>query len=251
MTWPLAGDGLELGPGHHPYPLPLPGTAVRFVDRWEPAENEDLFPELGDTPGFPEPDIRANFDADGLGPVPDTSADFVIASHVLEHLANPLAFLTEIHRVLRPGGHALILLPDKRFTFDEPRPVTTLDHLVAEHDAGVSEVSDDHIREFLIATSPHELPADEDGWPDVIARHRLRSIHVHCWTEDDFPPVLLHGIRHLGQRWELADVATVAQGGAGNIEFGYLLRRSPSHLDADTLAQRFDVILTAMTDRPG
>lgn len=246
MMWALAGSGVELGPGHHPYPLPVPGASVRYVDRWEPSENEDLFPELGEDPGFPEPDIKANFDTDGLSPLPDESQDFVIASHVLEHLADPIGMLAEIERVLKPGGYALVLLPDKRFTFDAPRDVTPLEHLVEEHAAKVTEVSDEHVREFVTKASVHDVPADESEWPEVIELHRRRSIHVHCWTETDFPPVLVHAIRELGQRWELADVATVAEGGPGSFEFGYLLRRTTSDLGPDVLAERFEALLHVM-----
>ena len=106
----LAGDGVELGPGHSPFPIPYPGTNVRYVDRWVPDTNRELFPELGEAT-FPMPDIVADLDTDRLSALDDESQDFVIASHVLEHLANPLAMLGEIHRVLRTWGVALVLLP--------------------------------------------------------------------------------------------------------------------------------------------
>jgi len=31
----LAGDGIEVGPGSNPFPIP-PGATVRYVDRWTP-----------------------------------------------------------------------------------------------------------------------------------------------------------------------------------------------------------------------
>ncbi|HEY6316876.1 MAG TPA: methyltransferase domain-containing protein, partial [Acidimicrobiia bacterium] len=105
----LSGRGLELGPGHVPFDVP-PGLEITFVDRWEPEQHADLFPDL---PGatFIKPDVIANFDTDRLTPIADASQDFVICSHVLEHLAEPIGFVAEIYRVLRPGGIALILLP--------------------------------------------------------------------------------------------------------------------------------------------
>ena len=39
------------------------------------------------------------------------SFDFVIAESVLEHVANPFLAVTQMRRVLRPGGHMLLLLP--------------------------------------------------------------------------------------------------------------------------------------------
>ena len=246
LTRHLVGAGLELGPGHHPWVTPFTGVSVAYVDRWEPTSNQVLFPELGADATFPMPDIRAHFDVDGLGPIDDGSQDFVIASHVLEHLANPLRFLDEIHRVLRPGGLFLFFLPDKRRTFDADRRTTPLEHLIQEYRTGVNEVDDDHIVEFLLSTSPHELPVSENAWPDVIRRHRQRSVHVHCWTEHDFPAVVRYAISTLGQRWEVVDIATLADGGPGSFEFGYLLRRSTTDIHADVLAARFDELAAAI-----
>lgn len=41
---------------------------------------------------------------DGRLPLDDGSADIVIADFVLEHLGDPAAVESEVHRVLRPGG---------------------------------------------------------------------------------------------------------------------------------------------------
>src|SRR5688500_15947632 len=79
----LVGAGVELGPGHQPFPVPYDGVRVRYVDRWTPDENRTLFPELGQA-DFPRPDIVANLDVDKLSALEDDSQDFVIASHILE-----------------------------------------------------------------------------------------------------------------------------------------------------------------------
>jgi len=42
------------------------------------------------------------------------SFDMVIANHVLEHVADDLQALREIHRVLKPGGHAVLQTPYSR-----------------------------------------------------------------------------------------------------------------------------------------
>lgn len=44
-------------------------------------------------------------------PFPDSSFDMVIANHVLEHVDNDIAALSEIRRVLRVGGHAILQTP--------------------------------------------------------------------------------------------------------------------------------------------
>lgn len=44
--------------------------------------------------------------------VPDHSCDVVMASEVLEHLADPVAFLRDVHRSLRPDGVLALTTPD-------------------------------------------------------------------------------------------------------------------------------------------
>ncbi|TCM78960.1 class I SAM-dependent methyltransferase [Rhodovulum steppense] len=43
--------------------------------------------------------------------LPDRSVDVVVMLHVIEHVPDPIATLREIHRILKPGGHAVIETP--------------------------------------------------------------------------------------------------------------------------------------------
>ena len=57
--------------------------------------------------------------------VDDASFDLVYASHVLEHIPSDLEALSEIHRILRPGGVAILPVPvvaDKTIEYDAPKP---------------------------------------------------------------------------------------------------------------------------------
>ena len=255
----LVGTGIELGPGHLPFPLPFPGVTVSYVDRWTVDEHRSLFPELDPAVQFPTTDIFCNLDVDRLKPVDDASQDFVIASHVLEHVADPIGLLDEIHRVLRPAGLALILLPDRRRTFDRARQPTTLDHLVREFEAKVTEVDDAHIDDFLRNASPivvaadgahahmDTLPVDERA--KLFDHHRLRSIHAHCWSEDEFLPVIGFAIEQLGHEWELVDGVLSDDEGPDGFEFGYLLRRLPvDGLSATRRRERFEQTFDTWAD---
>ncbi len=55
-------------------------------------------------------DVRAGQLADAA--IPDVSIDAVLMSHVIEHLPSPARTLTEIKRVLRPGGTLVLWLPN-------------------------------------------------------------------------------------------------------------------------------------------
>jgi SAM-dependent methyltransferase len=63
------------------------------------------------TPEFAGPDILIQDISKGL-PFADASFDAVFIIEVIEHVPNPFAALTEIHRVLRPGGVLTLSVPN-------------------------------------------------------------------------------------------------------------------------------------------
>ena len=56
--------------------------------------------------------------------------DYIVASHVVEHIPNPIRWLQMLFDVLRPGGFVFLVVPDKRFTFDFQRPTTTFGEML-------------------------------------------------------------------------------------------------------------------------
>jgi SAM-dependent methyltransferase len=44
--------------------------------------------------------------------------DYLVASHVVEHVPDVIGWFGEISAVLKPGGVLSLVVPDKRFTFD-------------------------------------------------------------------------------------------------------------------------------------
>lgn len=58
-------------------------------------------------------DVIANLDDCQTTPLPfeDNSIDEFLASHLIEHLHNPLAFMEEIHRIAKPNAKAIFKVP--------------------------------------------------------------------------------------------------------------------------------------------
>ena len=50
--------------------------------------------------------------------------DYVVASHVIEHVPDLIGWLLELYGVLTPGGVVCLAVPDRRNTFDIRRPVS-------------------------------------------------------------------------------------------------------------------------------
>lgn len=58
------------------------------------------------------------------------SFDWAISSHVLEHVPNPIGWLTEVFEVLNDGATFSIALPDKRYCYDKFRRTTDAADLI-------------------------------------------------------------------------------------------------------------------------
>jgi SAM-dependent methyltransferase len=119
----LSGSGLEIGAFEHPAELPS-ACKVVYCDVITKAEALKLFPEIN-ADKLPEIDVLVDIDRDGLTVFKNKSQDFVIINHVLEHLFDPVNAIRECFRVLKVGGTLVVSVPDKRFTFDKNRTLTT------------------------------------------------------------------------------------------------------------------------------
>jgi len=124
------------------------------------------------------PGIQFLREATALHGLSDYSYDFILSSHCLEHVANPLAALAEWRRVVRPGGHLLLLLPDPTRTFDHRRPVTTIHHLREDRDRNIGEDDLTHLEEIL---SLHDLGRDSHaGSLEDFTRRARRNPENRC-----------------------------------------------------------------------
>ncbi len=112
-------------------------------------------------------------------PLPDASHDFVVSSHVLEHLPNPIKALLEWDRLVRPGGIIFMIVPHKEKTFDKHKARTSLQHI---------------IEDFL--TNNKALRKNPTG-------------HDHCWITEDIVAEVNWMIDSLHLGWAIAEVQDV------------------------------------------
>jgi SAM-dependent methyltransferase len=182
------GLGLEIGPLHRALPMP-PSARVHYVDRHTPTDLLRLHPELS-----PYDLQRPHFLADGetLDAVADGRYDFVIASHVLEHMRNPVQALVNWCRVIKRGGSLYLIVPDKRKSFDRRRVRTTLEHLILDYRAPSAERDLEHYVDYAVHVDGLEGEAAVDAARSMQAR--AESIHFHVFLPGD----LLRLVRWLG-----------------------------------------------------
>lgn len=225
----LSGDVLEIGPGNSPFPTAF-GSNTKFADRSVLGGRDVNWPELMGSISGPKADFDINIDADGLSGIPNDSFDAVIAAHVIEHLANPIRAIQEMQRVLRPGGKLVLIVPERTLTFDSVRAATPFSHVFQEFLSGVSDVSQEHIQEFCASvwSQPSFHPDLVREWHDPqklnaerVALHRRRSIHVHCWSAEEFASFIAASIAEGLMSWVLESIY-FAEENRGSIEFGIL-----------------------------
>lgn len=126
-------------------------------------------------------------EASAMTEIESSAYDFLLASHVLEHMANPLKALHTWQRVLKPGGTIVLVVPHRDGTFDHRRPITSIEHIVSDFARDVTEHDDTHLAEIL---SMHDLSRDPGaGSRDAfVARARSniehRSLHHHVFDTD-------------------------------------------------------------------
>ncbi len=84
-----------------------------LFDRWIVPPVLDI--GAGSDPVVPEARVwdLADGDAQGLSGLADESFSTVFSSHCLEHMRDPTEALRNWWRVLRPGGHLVLLVPDE------------------------------------------------------------------------------------------------------------------------------------------
>lgn len=157
---------LEIGPGSNPHP-----RSDVFLELAFDAEQARL-EQRGGTPDEPDFGGKPVVYYDGTAfPFADAEFDYVICSHVIEHVENPQSFVKEINRV--SGGRGYIEYPLITYEylysfdvhlnfvkFDESRNVL---RYIPKRDTGLAEFS--AVCAFFNATLAH-------GWDDLTAANK-------------------------------------------------------------------------------
>jgi len=132
------GLGLEIGPLHAPVAPKRDGWRVETVDH---GDAETLRARYRDSPDVDTAlieDVDHVSDGRSLVEVIGGAAryDWILASHVAEHVPDLLGFLKDCETLLKPGGRLVVALPDKRRCMDALRPLSTTGDVLQAHAEG-------------------------------------------------------------------------------------------------------------------
>ena len=195
-----ASKGAEIGALHTPTVRKSEG-AIYYVDHCSTADLKKKYEHDHSV------DIAQIVDVDGIwGEQTLAEAlrdfrplDYVVASHVIEHVPDLVGWLFEVHAVLRDGGKLCLAVPDKRYTFDFLRQLSRLSDLINAYFLKPRTPGPGHLYDHAVNVVGVDVVA---AWRGVIDEQRLvhhfdrrgaiglvrdtlRSgsyTDVHCWV---------------------------------------------------------------------
>jgi SAM-dependent methyltransferase len=184
----LCGKGIEIGALHNP--LPLSGNSnieeIKYVDRFSVPDLRRHYPELNNC-NLVNVDIIDNGEV--LSTIKNQSLDFIICNHMLEHCENPIGTIRNYLSKLKTGGIIYLAVPDKRFTFDLHRVLTSFDHCLIDDIQGPQVSRATHFAEWVILVNriPDKDEAIKKAQELLIMNY---SIHFHVWDHLTFKDFL-------------------------------------------------------------
>ena len=152
--------GLEIGAAsYNPFGLATRNVAIR--------EGHEFYAEEQQAMGVEPARVDIWASGDQI-PAPDQSEDFIVTSHVLEHLPNVIAAFLEWNRIVKHGGYVFMVVPLKgALRADESRELTSLAHFIECYRQG-----------FTLDSHPTEgVPGGRMG-------------HYHTFTPDSLTDVV-------------------------------------------------------------
>lgn len=204
--------GLEMGPLDRPILSKL-RHGISYVDH---ASREDLISKYQST-GTEDtlaPDRIVTVDvvwipgralADCVPP--GMKYDYALASHVIEHVADPIGWLRQIAFVLKDSGIVSLAVPDKERTFDHLRAVTRPADLIDGYIRRIPRPSPRHVFDHITSVSqigfeprPATPATIREAFEHAVAVHvseRYVDVHCHVFTQDSFLKVF-ETIAHTG-----------------------------------------------------
>ena len=125
------GRGIEIGPSHNPVAPKSLGYNVSIIDYLTADELREKYKiHCVDLNKIEEVDYVWKGEA-----LPDLVGethgfDWIISSHVIEHIPDLISHLQQCEKLLKPRGHLSLVVPDKRYCFDFFNELTTTGDLL-------------------------------------------------------------------------------------------------------------------------
>jgi SAM-dependent methyltransferase len=215
------GHGLEIGAGFNPLLPKSEGYDIKVLDH---ASQEDLrhkYEGSGVDLARIEPVDYVSSGGSLIATIGrEACFDYIVGSHVIEHSVDLLGLLIDCQRLLKAGGVVALAVPDKRFSFDVLRPVSSTGDVLQAHVEGrtrhslgalFDEVAYNSLRGGALAWPPDaggplafagSLEAAYDIFEKSRREGTFHDIHAWQFTPSSFRLIVsdLHAVGYLGLR---------------------------------------------------
>jgi 2-polyprenyl-3-methyl-5-hydroxy-6-metoxy-1,4-benzoquinol methylase len=199
------GRGLEIGPSHSPIAPKKEGYNVDVIDHATQAELREKYSDDNvclENIEYVDYVWRGEKYSDLLGA--KNQYDWIIASHVIEHVPDLVSFLKDCSDVLKDGGVLSLAIPDFRFCFDQFRSVSSLARVLDAHHFRISKPSPGAIVEYYLNISKkndciawsqgfsgqNELLYQSDfalnKYQEALSALDYMDVHTWCFTPSSF-----------------------------------------------------------------
>lgn len=237
------GMGLEIGPSHNPIAPKSKGFNVHILDHASAAELKTKYQGHGVNLENIE-DVDYVWSGQPLTElVGETDYyDWIIASHVIEHVPDLVFFLQQCEKLLKQGGVLSLVIPDKRYCFDYFSACSSSGNVLDAYAEKRVKPSHgqvfDHFANACKRKGNIAWSSDGQGIPDELAHttdvakeqftksvSAADYIDVHCWR---FTPtsflLIINDLNELG----LINLTAVHTFDTVGCEFFVTLRRDSS-----------------------
>lgn len=182
----IKGKGIEIGALHKPLRMPQ-SVKVKYMDRMLIHGLKKEYPELS-LKELVTVDIVD--DGQQLSKIKDSTQDFIIANQFLEHCQNPIGAIKNMLRVLKKNGVLYLSIPDKRYSFDLDRPITSIEHLLKDYQKGPDWSKREHFDDWLKYVK--KIKDDTEVEQEILRFMRTNPpIHYHVWTQTELIELLV------------------------------------------------------------
>lgn len=210
------GAGIEIGPSIDPIAPKAEGFRVHVIDHMDRAA---LIEKYADDPVYLDRIEEVDFVWKGESYAELTGRpkhyDWIIASHVIEHTPDLVAFLADCDSILKDDGVLSLVVPDKRYSFDRFRPITGLGrvvdaHLSARRSPTPGAIAEHHLHAVLKGNqlawyegapggynSVHTAPETRQLLHDMRETGAYKDVHNWCFVPHSFR-VLIEDLNALG-----------------------------------------------------
>jgi len=112
--------------------------------------------------------------------IKDRKFNYVVASHVIEHVPDPIRWFSEIYGLLEKDGILSLAVPDKRYTFDICRNLSRPAEIIGAHLDRLTRPSSEAMYDFTTESRQDVESKSVWGTPK-----KDFSLNKHFWTKDE------------------------------------------------------------------